>query len=809
MKHKYLQITVLALLVWLLVLLPALALPARAQGETCEIDLFDWEEEGNSLGWTVYDDFYGNSAVSFNTDHLEFFQTGNGSSGGSIASPTGINYTIQVGDVLTQDLQILGGEIAHIIILHTTDSDELTVFIYGNDTTAGVRVTRTFDLSSFAGETIDWIEIFNYDTQNGDRYLNLFKISITSEVCEPPGDLCSLVENANFSAETGWLLDGTAVITNGTLTLGPGDIAAQNLTLQPSRTYSAVISTTSVFSGSTPLNVVLGTDSETLTIDEAGRYTTTFTTPSNLAGPIEYSLESAAASGDVVLDFTCVYTAETGDLPDCIAPANGTFNTPQGWDWYRGSEWNSASKNAFLPYMTGDDGDKSLIAATSSYTLPALADGEYLLLSFDARSNNERAVLNSQIGTVEAGYEIFPNLYSFETDVSHLAGETVGLAFANTGTPPSEFAAEGNIYLDNVCIFVSDHPSDPPTDASGSGLSPIDFGWHYGCADVSAILAGLGINVFYLEEIYAEGVSIWDPANWVPWLAAALWVNSIKPQLCVIMAIFGWLVGLLQTTINIFLNYANWFRLVFISGSKWLDLWFDWLGSSLTNLSNAYGRFLASWAGWIGRNLAIWSDWIGKGLANAMNWIGQTLANLSEGLGSTLAEWSDWIGQTLADGWAWLVEFFTNLNGLRVLWNWLTESWNWLWEENLQPFLSAVWAWVSGVPGTIISLLIDFILAAWSLLKMMFMWLLENVISVGHVPITFYRAFDDGINADPYGLTSCAGQNFWCTFLAGVQLINQLIAHSTLYPIVIVGIILSTLWILWDNLTALFSIEIK
>jgi hypothetical protein len=628
----------------------------------------------------------------------------------------------------------------------------------------------------------------------------------------------SPVENAHFAAEEGWLIDGTAVITDGTLTLGPADIAAQNLTLQASRTYSAVISTTSVFSGSTNLNVVLGTDSETLTIEEAGRYTTTFTTPSNLAGPIIYGLENEGAES-IGLDFTCVFTVtEDGSQGDCIAPANGTFENESGWNWYRGATLFEPGQFASLPLA-----DNGMIGTSETYTMPTLAEGEHLLLGFTARGLAEGGVVSGQISngidTAELNYSTYLAEYSYEASLDNLAEETgVQLSFVNPGDVITDVLSTADVVMDNVCIFVADRGPNLPTPVDPDGITPIDPGLGFSsCADLNGIWAGFGVNMAQYRTDYEAGTSVWEPLGWVPWLIAAIFV-SLADWACFFYAAYLTVVDLIVYFLNSVMNIGNWFVRMWPLFVAWLSEWNNWLAGSLANISNAIGNTLAAWSNWIGDALWATSETIALTLAAAADWLAGSLANLS-----------DWIGSTLAALWAWLYDFFANFPGLRTIINWLIDAWNLfigvlgsviggildtligIWNDSLQPFLAAVWDFISSVPVTVATLLLDFILAAWGLLYMMFVWLWENVISVAHLPITFYRAFDDGINADPYGLTSCIGGNFWCTFLAGVQLINQLIAHSTLYPIVIVGIIISTLWILWDNIKELFfsPIEIR
>lgn len=569
----------------------------------------------------------------------------------------------------------------------------------------------------------------------------------------PPPDgleLCPLVSNAHFSETNGWLLSGNAVITDGTLTLGPGDIAAQNLTLQAGRTYSAVISTTSVFSGSTPLNVVLGTDSETLTIEEAGRYTTTFTTPSNLAGPIEYSLESAAASGDVVLDFTCVYTADGSTQADCIAPTNGTFDTADNWYWYRNAAWDSFSKSAALPYNAPGDDEASLVQASIAYTMPVLADTQYLILRFQAQSADEVGLISSKVGTSESEQQAHPVPYDYEVDISTQAGQSVEIAFADSGT--------SDLLLDNVCIFISDDPPNLPAPGDPDGIgNGIDFGFNYTCNDVPALLAGFGINVYGAQATFEAGVSVWEPQYYIPWLAAALWSNAGRPISCFIVEHMRLAAGIGQQQINEFLNYVSWSVRSTNAGAPWLQLGFAYLKNTIFNPATAARITAAGWLPWWSNQIRSVLASVGSNWLITINWIREAAIYISDAaLGS---------GEGLTD------EFPGVGSGFGLL--------------------DMVWA------------MVDLVWWIWN-------WIYTNIILMISVPKEFMDAFNEGVSAQPFAdLVSCSSGNFWCLFLSGVQLVNQTVSDSILYPIVIVGSILITFMVLWEDFWRIVSIEVK
>lgn len=570
---------------------------------------------------------------------------------------------------------------------------------------------------------------------------------------------CPLVQNADFTTADGWLLDGTAVITDGVLTLGPGDIAAQNLTLTANRTYNAVISATAAISVSTPLNVTLGTVSQTLTIAEPGLYTATFTTPSNLAGPIVYSLENGGFV-DIGIDYTCVFLADGADGEvSCIAPRNGNFDTAQDWYWYRNAAWDQFSKKAALPYNEGGEMDASLVQASIPYTMPTLTGTQYLILGYQAQTADEVGLISSKVGASENEQQLHPIPYNYEVDISTQAGQSVEIAFADSGT--------SDLLLDNVCIFLSDTPPALPTPSDPDGIGGgVDFGFNYTCSDVPAILAGFGINVYGAQATFEAGVSVWEPQNYIPWLAAALWVNAARPITCLIVEEMRLIAGVIQQQINEFLNVSNWFI-------RTTQVEVVWLQQGALHLKNTFFGVAQ-----FGRNIA--SGWL--------NWSARTVRDLWNGGRVVLSNTINDASNTFIRIW--------NESVLPVLQLYVS-SFNAQVDVNQNP---------GGLPGFG---LLDFIWAIFSLLWWLGVWIWENVIMVGSLPITFYHAFDGGINATGYDLVSCSSQNFWCVFLTGVQLINQLIGQSILYPAVIVGCLVGSLFIFWNNIMELFSIEIR
>lgn len=639
------------------------------------------------------------------------------------------------------------------------------------------------------------------------------------------GQTCPTVDDPDFTGviTDAWTLEGTAAITDSTLTLAPNDAAAQGLlSLESATTYNAVISTTITVSP-TQLDVRLGTMVQTVEITGPGRFTTTFTTP-NLSGPIVYLLRNTG-NETLGIDFTCLYPSYSGGATTgCLAPLNGTFEDDSHWNWYRGASWFSPGKYANLPVA-----DAGLIGSTETYTLPTITGTERLLLGFTARGLGDNGVISGQVtngaSTAEFNFSTYPAEYSYETNLSSLAEEeNLQFSFVNPSDVITGIVSSADVLVDNICVFVANRGPNLPTPTDPDAIIPIDIGFNYtSCDDVDGLLAGFGVNIQQYRAEYNAGASIWDPAGWVPWLIAAMW-NILATWLCIFMAAFVTLVDLLEYILNSILNIAMWgvrnWRLLVV----WAALWLAWLAASLSNI----GSVFVAWLFWIGT--AGWALYtaLGLTLVAAVVWLLTSAGNVINAVFPWLYSWLSWLALSLGNLAAWLLANLLSMNGLRIIANWLIGGWNGflltlgsvlslvfgdligIWNDSLLPFLADVWAWVGGMPIAVVALLIDFVLAAWDFLYTLFLWVWENVILVAMTPLTFYQAFDAGINADPYNLASCASENFWCAFLSGVQLINQLIAHSILYPIVITGIILSTLWILWDNFYALFSpIEIK
>jgi len=561
---------------------------------------------------------------------------------------------------------------------------------------------------------------------------------------------CPLVPNADFLAADAWLLDGTAAITDSTLLLAPGDIAAQNLfTLDSNKTYSAVISVTEV-TAPTSLNFTLGAVKSTLPIAATGLFTIPLTAPADVSGPVLYALENTGSLAEIVIDYTCLSTGDGEQT--CLAPQNGTFDTANDWQWYRNAAWESAGKMAGLPYNAGSDGDMALIQAGRSYTMPEVPTGQYLILGYQAQASGNAGLVSSKVGSAENQQQIYKVPYNYEIDISNQAGQSVDLALADTGT--------SDLLLDNVCVFLSPNPPQLPQPSDPGGFVGADFGFNYTCRDVPALLAGWGINVYGAQDTFDAGVSVWDAENYIPWLAAALWVNAGQPVSCFLVEEMRLIAGVSEQQINHFLNVSFWAIRSANLSTNWLQRGFFYLRDVINSPVNS-SRLTAS-------------GWLNFGVS--------TLHNLVTTIGSNWGITIDWIQQATI---------------------WLSEA--------IASGSSGGLALADTLPGGSTAFgLIDLIWSLANLIWSLWSWLWSNVFSVVDIPLQFYYAFNDGIKSEAFGsLMSCANQNFWCGLLAGVQIVNQTAGDTVLYPIVIFGIVLASFAIFWRHIWAMIHIDIR
>lgn len=656
----------------------------------------------------------------------------------------------------------------------------------------------------------------NHVSGTSGRPVSLYKFCASFELKAPTPLSCSVVPDADFDIDEGgpWTLAGTASINQSTATLPPGSAVSQNVSLTANNTYNAVISATVV----NPVELVAGlgfgenSDNETISVISSGWYTATLTTPANLYGPIAYTLYNNDQSDSINIGFTCLY----GDITSenfCIHPTNGSFTTANGWEWYRGAQWENAAKNAKLPYNPGDPAAKALVTASDRYTMPTLAEGDYLLLSFDAQTEISQSAMVASLvrgntATIEAYMEVYPGLYEYEIDISDVAGESYTyLAFANSGVSPQGGAElKGPVFLDNVCVFITDRPPNLPAPVDPYQIDPIQLGFGYtSCSDVDGILAYFGVNMAQYRAIYMYDPPGWDPSGWVPWLVAAFW-NILASYLCMFMAAFVSLVRVIEYGINNFQNIGTWL----VREWRLLVLFIDDLWAWVTGTTSNMGGWFSSQGGRI----------LGWFLASGGNLLVFLAFLVSFYFGNVL-DLFGWLSTGLLPRGVSLGK-----NALIDVVNWIIQAWN-LFISALGPTLSSIveigltlWAYLVPFLGTVfwavsstiapIFMFASFIAVAWGLFWMLLTWIWAYGFMLVHVPINFYYAFNSGVSDDSFSyLLSCSGENFWCGLLAGVQLVNTVAGHTILYPIVITGIILGTIAIFWKYIWETFTIEIR
>lgn len=591
---------------------------------------------------------------------------------------------------------------------------------------------------------------------------------------------CATVQDYHFTGVTTdtWLLDGDAQIFSSSLLLNEGGLAAQNLLTDTitNNTYSAVISVSGV-TADTDLYLLLNTITQTLSITQPGLYTSTFVI-TNASGTSAYALQNLSGTG-IVIDWTCIYTG-TRDFESvgCLSglPTNGYFTTASNWSWYRGAAWKSTQQNAFLPYI-----DAGLIYYSPVLTLPAINPGENLIMTYNARGacSGEGAigslVQNPELisGTsISNFHQTYQNTYTYEDDISSLANHGTWLFFDNPGLSHTVgYSSSDDIYLDNICIFITNRPISSPyqtdpnenvfldtTCAVGSGLSGLSD-----CGQVDSIWALFGVNMAYYRFVYAAGTSIWDPIGWVPWLIAAMFV-TLADWSCFFLAAYLGLMNFLAWLLNNILNI------------------FDWLRRYLTNLLTYVNAFLEWLQSWFWFFWAVFYDFV--------TW-----------LAAAVMYWVAFISMSWDQFWSWAATTV-------MYWvQWIYEALGWL-DIWVNGFLE-IWAAYFRLQFYFIQEIYNFILAAINMATTFLWWIWTNFISVGQLPISFYWGFDSAFNSTPYSpFVACndaGAASFWCVFLAGVQIINQTMSQSIFYPIVIVCVILATIIILWRDILGIFS----
>lgn len=810
-------------LILAMVIIVFVAGPVFAQ-EPCVGSNFDT----NTNGWQIRPDL---NSGDWGTQTLDPNPLLNWSSfvGGSLnmaSTTTGSRYVIAASGPLSigvgpdTELRIMRTNNPVDIVIRVRFSDDTTAILLWTAWNASAGTLFSLDLSDHAGKTITAIEVRGAAASTFSINFWYFCFLNAVDATPPAAELCPAVQNAHFSAADGWLLAGGSVISDGLLSLPTGGQIAQNLTLTSLTTYNAVISTSATTAIPTDLSVtLLGTQNQTVSITGSGRFTTSFTTAS-VSGPILYTLENIGSNG-VDLDFTCV-AVDTGSSStgECIAPPNGNFDqTGAGdyplaadWSFFRGASWNSTTKNVKLPFKESQE-LSGLIKPIEIISLPVLTTGQHLLLSYDAKAEMDTGILGTALFDDPGGwYETFANVYqtfyTYEFDISSMDDSDVELMITNPGYDPvTETTLEGSILLDNVCIFVANRGPRLPFPTDQNSIDPVDLGFNYtSCDDIDGILAGFGVNIQQHRAEYEAGVSLWDYAGWVPWLVAAFW-TILAMYLCVFMAAFVVLIDLLEYILNNFLNVAMWLIRSWPVLLNWLYSVWLWLLATLPNI-----------LGWLAQTIVLGLTWFFLSGGNLVVFTGYMLTYFIQ----AALDFLNWLGFDVPDN---VLSLF--INGIIGIVNLLIAAWNlflialelvinniinfwvglWNW---LVPVLSAIWSYVSGGSTLFANPLLVLVLAVVNLLLTVVYWVWANVFGVVNIPINFYYAFDSGVNSEAFAyLMSCAETNFWCQMLAGIQLVNQTSAHTLMYPIVIVGIIIGSIVVFWKELWALFSTPVS
>lgn len=627
------------------------------------------------------------------------------------------------------------------------------------------------------------------------------------------GEFCALVDNADFEeGGTVWDLYNSASISNSLLSLAGVDYAEQAVDIDTETDYTVALTATGTTTDTDILQIeIVGIgDLITRTFEltaTAAPYSATFTTG---ISPTTPTLRLLMASGSGDIDFICL-TANmfSGEYGECLTNiiAGGEFEdaaAAANWIFVNGAAHNEVAQNAWLPYIMSGTiqnlGTSAIGKGSLEGTPPELATGEYLILQFDARSLIGDGVIvagyvnNALTNTVNVTYTFSASTdyQTYQTDFSLFAGDTsdIQIGFYNGSYVVTETAG---LFLDNVCLFVSRSPITNPTDTGGYLNINLP-----NCATVSSWLSDtIGIDFESLETM--EDPSIWDPEDWVPWLASRLWVYAIKPLICFLLIL------------------VNLFGLAFLNWLWWVvrqpDLILAWVGGLI-------GYFVADLAGWLA-------------------WFISPLASLFSFLFAILGDWQimltyidailSWLLDLLAAIFLWVLgywldQFIGVINLLLAAWNLLVPGLGavigalvdvgiGIWNNLLVPWLEDM-----GAVGQFILFLVSQIGVLGDLIGFFFdtIWYFVTMIwgfitGAADLPIAFYQEFNNSINDDAYILLSCDGDvtNYWCLGLAGLVIVDEAIAHSFLYPLVIIGIILATIVIFWRHIWELISFRIR
>lgn len=774
------------------------------------------------------------------------------------AAITNSNLTLSPSDSAAQNLTGLTSQTTYDVTLDVSQAVSSTTLAVAlgnytntlNITSPGIYTTQ---LAINLGGSLSF-EIENTGSGNVD-------IDFACVAPQSTSGSCSTINDASFDDSSEWNGDGGGandpIFTNGAVRLDQMDYIYQSVSVDPLATYQASIVVSNFseeISEQTPAQValVLGSDYEILEVTDFGTYTATLTADD--VSNTTYTIDYVSEFGSVEIDYTCLYKISTGGGQEqlaCIAPTNGDFDASGGWDFFRGAIWSTPANEAELPYA-----EQGLIKTTSAFSLPTLATGENLLMSFNARGSDDAGIaarVNGSSAEVLFSSEIYAQEYTFEVDISdvpNFGDTTADIAFANPGeVGQNGVFSSADIRVDDICIFVATRGPNYPTPTNPNAYPPTDLGFNFSsCADVDAIWAWFGVNMAQHRANYNAGFSFWDPTEW---LVSAIFV-VLGDWSCLFMAALAVVINTLEHLINNIMNIAHWIYNSAQSGINWIDdlatwlwetvknvvgeyfsqfsAWADVFWQSLTNTVGAYFGYLSDLAGYLWQSLknvaeavisslSAFMAWLWGSIKSAIGAIIEFLKLAVEWLWESLKNIISWLADTIVAVLNWLSAYLFNFNGIRTIINWLISGWNSFitslgdlisllingliafWNDYIYPFLQSIWDFVSTIPliGWLISLLFGLILSLFNLLWSIVMWIYENVVQIIGVPYELYTGFDSGLQSNAFsGVFTCSSDNFLCYLFAGVQVINQTVGPEILYPVVIVGIIMVTLVVVRD-----------
>lgn len=641
-----------------------------------------------------------------------------------------------------------------------------------------------------------------------------------SPTATPTPETCDAVDNFSFNDTSAWSLYFSAAITQSAAALPDNGIIAQGIpNLESNTTYNLTIALTNTSTITTvnALTTTLGSSPATLAITNTQTTYTAIVNTGSVAGPQNLSVVNGGPD-TIFIDWLCLSKAATGSggTGQCIAPSNGTFDTSAaGWDLLRGAAYNSAGQAIYLPFSGAGESESGASISQASYSLPTPGSGEYLVYQYTARAIQDTGLTMvgawtpDQASEFYSYVEVYPQDYTYQFDISSLAGQTVELGINNPGFDPlTGTTKEGDVIVDNICILLSTTPPQLPSPTNPTQYTPVNLGAWYNCSDVDSMVWNyVGVDLRYHRLNYEAGASVWDPNGWVPWLISAMWV-ILNTIICFLLMLIQTIINLIEYLIN---NIVNMFTWVLNNWDQIPALLVAWLLVGLDSFAN-FAQI--TWQS--AKNIA---EWFGLSLLEFASSIPEMVANMG-----TLADWIGaafiWLWAAIvsfgawlaANGWNIIIWLFNNMGGVLLLMLIALGG----------PFgviLSAVyniWNGLVAILGFIASLLgystlsdavADSLIATFELFSNSFNYLYTYLLDIAAAPQALLTALMNGVQSDSFGLLlGCSGDgSFWCGFLAGLDIVNISYGQSVFYPIVIVAISLGTIYVIKHNLVELWK----